>query len=87
MVSAIRGAIMDAVEEQLERAVWLRAEEARHPVAEHVHVVEQRHGSGVYVCDFSPDRLAAHTTLGLVEIAGAKQTVDIAEIGTINPNR
>lgn len=33
-----------------------------------------------------PGLIAAQTLLGLVEIAGARQTVDSAEIGTINPN-
>jgi GntR family transcriptional repressor for pyruvate dehydrogenase complex len=32
-------------------------------------VVEQRHGSGVYVCDFSPDRLAEQLSYGLREDA------------------
>jgi GntR family transcriptional repressor for pyruvate dehydrogenase complex len=33
-------------------------------------IVEQRHGSGVYVCDFSPDRLAEQLGYGLREDAG-----------------
>lgn len=33
-----------------------------------------------------PGFIAANTQLGLVEISGARQTVDIAEIGPINPN-
>ena len=33
-------------------------------------IVEQRHGSGVYVCDFSPDRLAEQLSYGLSEDAG-----------------
>src|SRR5688500_417639 len=32
-------------------------------------MVEQRHGSGVYVCDFSPDRLAEQLSYGLREDA------------------
>jgi GntR family transcriptional repressor for pyruvate dehydrogenase complex len=32
-------------------------------------IVEQRHGSGVYVCDFSPDRLAEQLSYGLREDA------------------
>lgn len=33
-----------------------------------------------------PGLIAAQTVLGLVEISGLRQTVDYAEIGTINPN-
>jgi GntR family transcriptional regulator, transcriptional repressor for pyruvate dehydrogenase complex len=32
-------------------------------------IVEQRHGSGVYVCDFDPDRLAEQLSYGLREDA------------------
>ena len=43
-------------------------------------VVEAR-GKFIY-----PGLIAAQTTLGMVEIAGARQTVDTSEIGAINPN-
>jgi imidazolonepropionase-like amidohydrolase len=33
-----------------------------------------------------PGLIAAHTQLGLMEIKSARQTIDIAEIGPINPN-